>query len=153
MTTDTIASSTSPLFEKAEPSAYFSDQDYHRFHERAARYDRENRFFDEDLADLRERGYLRAALPADLGGGGLGFAALAREQRRLAYWAPATALAVNMHLYWTGPATALTASGGDDLGWLLRARCWPPGMANGATTWAWTIRSRARSGNPTDRTS
>jgi hypothetical protein len=55
MTTDTIASSTSPLFEKAEPSAYFSDQDYHRFHERAARYDRENRFFDEDLADLRER--------------------------------------------------------------------------------------------------
>ncbi|GIF24051.1 alkylation response protein AidB-like acyl-CoA dehydrogenase [Actinoplanes tereljensis] len=121
MTTDTIASSTSPLFEKAEPSAYFSDQDYHRFHERAAKYDRDNLFFDEDLADLRERGYLRAALPVELGGGGLGFAALAREQRRLAYWAPATALAINMHLYWTGPATALAASGGENLGWLLRA--------------------------------
>ncbi|AEV85656.1 acyl-CoA dehydrogenase [Actinoplanes sp. SE50] len=118
--TQRIASSTSPLFEKAEPSAYFSDDDYRRFHERAAGYDRDNRFFTEDFEDLRARGYLRAAIPAALGGGGLGFAALAREQRRLAYWAPATALAVTMHLYWTGPATAVTAAGVEDLGWLLR---------------------------------
>lgn len=116
-----IVSSTSPLFDKAEPSAYFSDDDYQRFHDRAPGYDRDNRFFTEDLDDLRANGYLLAALPTDLGGGGLGFAALAREQRRLAYWAPATALAVNMHLYWTGPATALTVTGVQDLGWLLRA--------------------------------
>ncbi|MEU1984568.1 hypothetical protein [Nocardia sp. NPDC019395] len=31
-----------------------------RLHSRAADYDRENRFFAEDLEDLREAGYLRA---------------------------------------------------------------------------------------------
>nr|BFE59512.1 acyl-CoA dehydrogenase family protein [Dactylosporangium thailandense] len=121
MTKATIASSNSPLFVKAEPSAYFSDEDYQRFHGRAAGYDRENRFFAEDFEDLRARGYLRAAVPAEQGGGGLSLTAVSREQRRLAYWAPATALAVNMHLYWTGPATALTGAGVEDLGWLVRA--------------------------------
>ncbi|MGK5683944.1 acyl-CoA dehydrogenase family protein [Actinoplanes sp. URMC 104] len=117
----TIASSTSPLFEKAEPSAFLSDDDYRRFHDRAAGYDRENRFFIEDFEELRAKGYLRAALPAGHGGGGLGITALSREQRRLAYWAPATALAVNMHLYWTGPAAELTTTGVQDLDWLLKA--------------------------------
>ncbi|WP_432974956.1 acyl-CoA dehydrogenase family protein [Dactylosporangium sp. CA-233914] len=121
MTNARIASSTSPLFEKAEPSAYFSDDDYRRFHARAAGYDRDNRFFAEDFEELRASGYLRAALPAELGGGGLDITALSSEQRRLAYWAPATALAVNMHLYWTGPAAALTSTGVLDLSWLLRA--------------------------------
>jgi alkylation response protein AidB-like acyl-CoA dehydrogenase len=116
-----IASATSPLFEKAEPSAYFSEEDYRRFHGRAAAYDRENRFFTDDFDDLVSAGYLKAAVPTDLGGGGLGIAALSREQRRLAYWAPSTALAVNMHLYWTGPAADLTKNGVQDLGWLLRA--------------------------------
>jgi alkylation response protein AidB-like acyl-CoA dehydrogenase len=115
------ASSTSPRFPKAEPSAYFTIDDYERFHARAAVYDRANRFFTEDLEDLAERGYLKAALPARHGGGGLSLSAVAREQRRLAYWAPATALAVNMHLYWTGPAAELTDNGVQDLDWLLQA--------------------------------
>ncbi|HXH81835.1 MAG TPA: acyl-CoA dehydrogenase family protein, partial [Candidatus Tectomicrobia bacterium] len=39
---------------------------------------------------------------------------------RLAYRAPATALAVNMHLYWTGVAADLRKQGDSSLEWLLR---------------------------------
>ncbi|WP_038373139.1 acyl-CoA dehydrogenase family protein [Brachybacterium phenoliresistens] len=72
--------------------------------ERAAVYDRENRFFDEDLAALRERGYLRLLVPQELGGLGATLAEAGRVQRRLAAAAPATALAMNMHLVVTGAA-------------------------------------------------
>jgi hypothetical protein len=41
------------------------------------------------------------------------------EQRRLAYRAPATALAVNMHLYWMGIASDLLRAGDRSLQWLL----------------------------------
>jgi hypothetical protein len=34
---------------------------------------------------------------------------VAREQQRLAYRSPATALAVNMHLYWADAAADVTA--------------------------------------------
>lgn len=115
------ASPTSPAFEKAQGSAFFSQADYDRFHGRAATYDRENAFFAEDFQELKDSGYLKAAVPAELGGTGLGLTELAREQRRLAYWAPATALATNMHLYWTGSAATLTSNGVQDLSWLLRA--------------------------------
>ena len=40
--------------------------------------------------------------PRDLGGLDISLAEVGREQRRLASYAPATALAVNMHFYWTG---------------------------------------------------
>jgi alkylation response protein AidB-like acyl-CoA dehydrogenase len=65
-------------------------------------YDRENRFFQEDFDELKASGYLNVALPPEFGGPGLNLAEVARLQRRLAYYAPATALAVNMHIYWTG---------------------------------------------------
>ena len=42
-----------------------------RFGERAAAYDRENRFFSEDFEDLRRAGYLLLAVPEELGGRGL----------------------------------------------------------------------------------
>jgi alkylation response protein AidB-like acyl-CoA dehydrogenase len=42
------------------------------------------------------------------------------EQRRLAYHAPATALAVNMHLYWVGVAADLWRRGDLSLIWMLR---------------------------------
>ena len=45
-----------------------------RFDERAPVYDREHRFFQEDFDELRERGYLNAAVPTAFGGGGLSFA-------------------------------------------------------------------------------
>jgi len=80
-----------------------------RLRERAPEYDRENRFFDEDLAELREAGYLR---PRPL-------LEAVRDQRRLAAFAPATALAVNMHLVWTGIARVLDERGDHSLGWVL----------------------------------
>src|ERR687886_3043390 len=91
-----------------------------RFGERAAIYDRDNRFFDEDFEELRASGYLTCAVPADMGGGGLSLADVCRLQRRLAYRAPATALAVNMHLYWIGVAADLRRFGDPSLEWLLR---------------------------------
>jgi alkylation response protein AidB-like acyl-CoA dehydrogenase len=90
-----------------------------RFDERAPVYDRENAFFHEDLEELRESGYLDAAIPSELGGAGLTLAEVARLQRRLAYYAPATAIAVNMHLYWTGIAADLYRAGDTSLVWLL----------------------------------
>ncbi len=91
-----------------------------RFGERAARYDRENRFFAEDFEELRQSGYLTMVIPEDLGGRGYSLAEVCRQQRRLAYRAPATALATNMHLYWTGVAAGMRAMGDNSLEWLLR---------------------------------
>jgi alkylation response protein AidB-like acyl-CoA dehydrogenase len=98
-----------------------SDELLARFDERAPQYDRENRFFSEDFAELQDAGYLNAVVPRELGGRGLTFSELMAEQRRLAYVAPATAIAVNMHLYWTGVATTLLGAGDRSLEWILRA--------------------------------
>src|SRR3982074_3930588 len=86
-----------------------------QFAARAAIYDRENRFFDEDFEELRKAKYLLLPLPAEFGGAGMTLAEVCREQRRLAYYAPATALAVNMHLYWVGIAADLLGRGGASL--------------------------------------
>lgn len=91
-----------------------------RFAARAASYDKENRFFDEDFRELREAGYLRLPVPAELGGAGANLAQVCREQRRLAYYAPATALGINMHLYWLGVAADLWRRGDRSLEWVLR---------------------------------
>ncbi|MFC0675785.1 acyl-CoA dehydrogenase family protein [Brachybacterium hainanense] len=72
--------------------------------ERAVRYDRENLFFDEDLEQLRDQGYLRLLVPVSSGGLGADLLQAGRIQRRLAQAAPATALAMNMHLVVTGAA-------------------------------------------------
>jgi len=87
--------------------------------ERAATYDRENRFFSEDFEELRQAGYLNIAVPREFGGVGMSLAEVCREQRRLAYRAPATALATNMHIYWTGVAADLYRHGDESLRWLL----------------------------------
>ena len=91
-----------------------------QFEARAAGYDRENRFFDEDFQDLRKARYLMLPVPAELGGGGAPLDQVCREQRRLAYYAPATALGVNMHLYWLGVAADLWRRGDRSLEWVLR---------------------------------
>jgi alkylation response protein AidB-like acyl-CoA dehydrogenase len=91
-----------------------------RFASRAASYDRENRFFQEDFEELRAAKYLLLPLPSELGGAGMTLAEVCREQRRLAYHAPATALAVNMHLYWLGVAADLRRRGDLSLEWILR---------------------------------
>ncbi|MGW0036357.1 acyl-CoA dehydrogenase family protein [Gordonia sp. NPDC003376] len=91
-----------------------------RFRERAVTHDRENTFFADDLDDLRELGYLRAAIPREHGGLGLTLHQINAEQRRLAGFAPATALGVNMHLYWTGPLGDALRAGDTTLQWLTR---------------------------------
>src|ERR1700687_6253919 len=90
-----------------------------RFASRAASHDRENRFFDEDFGELRAAKYLLVPLPSEFGGAGMTLAEVCREQRRLAYYAPATALAVNMHLYLVGIAADLWRRGDHSLEWIL----------------------------------
>jgi alkylation response protein AidB-like acyl-CoA dehydrogenase len=91
-----------------------------RFDARAASYDCGNRFFTEDFEELRTAKYLLLPVPTEFGGFGMTLAESCREQRRLAYHAPATALAVNMHLYWLGVATDLWRRGDTSLEWMLR---------------------------------
>ena len=81
-----------------------------RIRERAAGFDRDNRFFDADLEELRAAGYLR---PRPL-------LETIRDQRLLAAHAPATALGLNMHHVWMGLAQVLSARGDDSLDWVLR---------------------------------
>jgi alkylation response protein AidB-like acyl-CoA dehydrogenase len=96
-----------------------TDEMLARFAGRAPQYDQEHRFAAEDFQDLREAGYLLLNVPTELGGYGRSLAEVAREQRRLAYYAAPTALAVNMHLYWTGVAADLWRAGDKSLQWLL----------------------------------
>ncbi len=90
-----------------------------RLRGRAGGYDDANEFFTDDLADLVEAGYLRALVPVEFGGLGATLEQVTRAQIRLAAHAPATALAVNMHLVWTGVALALRNRGDDALTFLL----------------------------------
>jgi alkylation response protein AidB-like acyl-CoA dehydrogenase len=91
-----------------------------RIRGRAAGYDRSNSFFQEDLDELAAAGYLKLFVPASDGGLGLGLEGAAQCQRRLATAAPATALAVNMHLVWTGVAQVLAARGDGSLDFVLQ---------------------------------
>lgn len=91
-----------------------------RFAARAGDYDRRNSFCHEDFADLKAAGYLTLPVPRELGGRGLTLAQMCREQRRLAYHAPATALGVNMHVYWVGLVADLWRQGDKSLEWLLK---------------------------------
>jgi alkylation response protein AidB-like acyl-CoA dehydrogenase len=97
-----------------------SDELLERLRARAVDYDRDNRFFYEDLDDLRAAGYLTLAVPKELGGQGLSVPEVLAEQARLAYAAPSTALAINMHLYWTGAAAYLWRRDDHSVDWILR---------------------------------
>ena len=91
-----------------------------RIRGRAAGYDEANSFFHEDFADLAEAGYLKIFVPA--ADGGLGYSGWRRRSGRRRGWpaaAPATALAVNMHLVWTGVARVLQARGDNSLDFVL----------------------------------
>jgi alkylation response protein AidB-like acyl-CoA dehydrogenase len=72
--------------------------------QRAAGYDRDNKFCQEDFDELRAAGYLKMAIPKEFGGLGYSLHQAHQETRRLARYAPATALCVNMHHYWVGTA-------------------------------------------------
>jgi alkylation response protein AidB-like acyl-CoA dehydrogenase len=76
---------------------------------RAPEYDRDNRFFHEDLDALRAAGYLR---PRSL-------TQMINDQRLLAAHAPATALGIGMHLTWMGVARDMVAGGHTEFQWIL----------------------------------
>lgn len=116
MTTILIQPTTRPRAAAALPTDLLE-----RFRSRAAALDRDNAYFSDDLAELRSAGYLAAAVPEAHGGWGLDLAQLAASQRRLARYAPATALAMSMHAYWIGIATEVERSGDPSLRWILEA--------------------------------
>ena len=97
-----------------------SEQLLTRCRERAADYDRDNRFFQEDFDDLKAAGYLKMAIPREFGGLGMNLVEVGRETRTLAQYAPATALALNMHNYWVGDAADAWRGGDKSLEWILR---------------------------------
>lgn len=110
--------SSGPVSRQVQP--VLTEEMLARFASRAASYDQENRFIHEDFEELRASKYLLLPLPKEFGGAGMTLAEVCREQRRLAYHAPATALAVNMHVYWIGVAADLWRRGDTSLEWLLR---------------------------------
>ena len=90
-----------------------------RMDERAPRYDRDNAFFAEDFDELRATGFLTIAVPTELGGAGMTLDQVSQALRRIAYVAPATAVAVNMHVYWTGVAADLARHGDHSMRFVL----------------------------------
>ncbi len=101
------------------PTSLLTDEMLERFRGRAAGYDRENSFFHEDFEELRDAGFLKLTVPEQFGGAGLNLAQIGLELRRLARYAPADAVAVNMHLYWAGLCADLHRVGDDSMQWLL----------------------------------
>jgi alkylation response protein AidB-like acyl-CoA dehydrogenase len=95
--------STSPL-TSTSPFTYvgLDEELLLQFRSRAADHDTSGRFPRQDFAELRDAGWLLAPVPSDFGGAGLDLATVAAGQRRLARYAPATALSTSMHLYWVG---------------------------------------------------
>lgn len=98
-----------------DPAWHLPDDLLERIRGRAAAVDAANVFPDDDLAELGAAGYLAILVPEELGGAGLSLAEASVLQQRLAGAAPATALAVNMHLVWTGVAKVLGDRGDDAL--------------------------------------
>src|SRR6476661_9205551 len=90
-----------------------------RCRERAAGYDKENRFCQEDFDALKAAGYLNLTLPPEFGGLGYTLNQYTREARRLAQYAPATALCLNMHHYWVGTAADSWRAGDKSVRFIL----------------------------------
>jgi alkylation response protein AidB-like acyl-CoA dehydrogenase len=82
-----------------------------RFRSRASIHDVAGTLPADDLDELRTAGWLSAPVPVEQGGLGLDLAAVARGQRRIARFAPATALSTSMHLYWAGLGADLARFG------------------------------------------
>lgn len=90
-----------------------------RCRQRAAGYDRDNKFCQEDFDELRAAGYLKLTLPTEFGGLGYTLNQYTREARRLARYAPATALCLNMHHYWVGTAADSWRAGDKSVKFIL----------------------------------
>ena len=86
---------------------------------RAAGYDRDNKFCQEDFNELKAAGYLKLTLPTEFGGQGYTLNQYTREARKLARYAPATALCLNMHHYWVGTAADSWRAGDKSVEFIL----------------------------------
>lgn len=84
------------------------------FRPTAAELDRTAEFPRANYARMREAGYLRAAVPQELGGSGAGLADMSRAQQALARGCASTALAVNMHHFQVGAMSDAWRKGGPD---------------------------------------
>jgi alkylation response protein AidB-like acyl-CoA dehydrogenase len=104
----------------ASSSSVLNEELLKRCQSRAAGYDRDNTFFQEDFEELRDSGYTNMAVPKEFGGAGMNLAEVMAETRRLAYYAPATAVGLNMHVYWTGLCADVSRSGDTSMDWLLK---------------------------------
>lgn len=94
-----------------DPTAFLPDDLLERIRQRAPVHDHDNTFPQQDLDELKAAGYLAILVPSERGGAGLTLAQAAILQQRLASAAPATALAINMHLVWTGVAKVFSDRG------------------------------------------
>jgi alkylation response protein AidB-like acyl-CoA dehydrogenase len=106
LTNDSVAILTQPLLDRCR--------------ERAPKYDLENRFCQEDFDELKAAGYLRMAIPKEFGGHGMTLAQVGKETRKLAQYAPATALCINMHNYWVGVAADSWRMGDKSIEFILK---------------------------------
>ena len=100
--------------------AFLSDELLGEIHSRAARYDAENTFPEEDYDQLRNAGYYAAFVPEEFGGSGLTLSEIAAEQTRLAKAAPGTALGINMHQIIVGLGRMLVDTGRSEGEQILR---------------------------------
>ena len=100
--------------------AFLSDELLGDIHSRAARYDAENIFPEEDYDQLRNAGYYAAFVPEEFGGSGLTLSEIAAEQTRLAKAAPGTALGINMHQIIVGLGRMLVDAGRSEGEQILR---------------------------------
>lgn len=100
--------------------AFLSDELLDQIHSRAAQYDAENKFPQEDYDTLREAGYYSAFVPKKYGGAGLTLTEIAAEQTRLAKAAPGTALGINMHQIIVGLGKYLVRNGNEKGEQILR---------------------------------
>lgn len=97
-----------------------TDETLNAFLDRASTYDRENQFCAEDFDALVAADFLKMPIPTELGGLGMDLSEVCAELRRLAMYAPATAVAINMHVYWLGVAADLWHAGDKSLEWVLK---------------------------------
>src|SRR5256714_12759690 len=90
------------------------------FATRADEVDRSGRFPHENVARMKETGYLAMPVPAELGGGGADLETVCRAQMALAGGCGSTALATNMHLLGLGSAAPAVPRGAEAQRLLLR---------------------------------
>ena len=112
----------------------------------AEAHDRENTFVTEAYKVLEEAGYLRLAVPEELGGLGATMRQVCYAQAELARSCGSTALAANMHLYITLLQCWRRRQGAADAEGILR-RVADEGlvlMTSGGSDWLWPTAEAVR---------